>query len=766
MDAESEDFKTGALLNACSIDLPPGDVVESVEFERFFRLNLVYGDVQGPMVLNFESAVEDDRGPDGSPEGPELRAVPLSQDATSWARLRRGLPQPVRQGAAAGEFDAADPLQIGSLPLALYLPFQQEWRLNGYTRGRMVNAFSLGPGEEQSVEVFTWDRRTRSLESTTALESEQVSESSGSRRDALDVSTDVSKQSGFELTSGGKVGFTVGVVNANINAGMTARTGVNDAEKQTRGSIVEATTHSTSRIRTTRTLKVSETAEIGRESRVTRTLRNVNTCHTLTIPFFEILANYCVSTMVRTERIQLVVLIPSAKLIGLSGFNRQSVRLHETALRLALLDRELEGGFAAARLLDARDRACNILCTGCSCGDDVPGGGPSAEWNAVLAAANAVADSARVVRSTFVRFPGSLIEASVGLGGGVQDVERYLFMKAMQAHAPRLVVDLEGIGIAGGGGQVSAAQVQSLAQVIAAIPADARAKLSLDESVSSSVSNEIYWYAFTSITFEFIAAGIFLAAVKSHTNDLRTYDDAGLMSAIAAFSVAYDAWSKVQTAEAQRNERLAELARIAKEERQQRILSTFSLYETATAEERLQALLDHLNDPRNIDHYRFAVWNERAATDDESVMTLALAGFVDPTPVGIVGDQLAVPVRLDKNPQLGAFFTDSIADLVERPIRDERRHILPTAALYAESIVGQCCSCEPEQVKRQQLDIDRLRLANELTELEADRLRARLHAHPPVLDNPLADPPVLQVEIARHRHAPHPDGAESADGQS
>ena len=45
-------------------------------------------------------------------------------------------------------------------------------------------------------------------------------------------------------------------------------------------------------MRSSRTLKVVETRESGEETRVTRKLRNHNTCHTLTTTFFEILANY------------------------------------------------------------------------------------------------------------------------------------------------------------------------------------------------------------------------------------------------------------------------------------------------------------------------------------------------------------------------------------------------------------------------------------------------------------------------------------------
>ena len=131
------------------------------------------------------------------------------------------------------------------MQLALYLPFRQQWKLRGYNRGRIVNSFTLAPQEEQTIEVFKWDRLSRSMESNTSFESEETNESSSTRRDTRDIARDVARQTGFETNSSGKVGFKVGVVNADLSAGFNARASINDAEKETRGAITEATTRST-----------------------------------------------------------------------------------------------------------------------------------------------------------------------------------------------------------------------------------------------------------------------------------------------------------------------------------------------------------------------------------------------------------------------------------------------------------------------------------------------------------------------------------------
>jgi hypothetical protein len=81
------------------------------------------------------------------------------------------------------------------------------------------------------------------------------------------------------------------------------------------------------------------------------------------------------------------------------------------------------------------------------------------------------------------------------------------------------------------------------------------------------------------------------------------------------------------------------------------------------------------------DHYRFAVWNERAGSTDPQLLALALAGVTEGAPVGFVGDELVVPLRIPDGSVLESFFDESIEDLIALSPSDDDDHILPTAAL-------------------------------------------------------------------------------------
>src|SRR5262249_43528158 len=162
-------------------------------------------------------------------------------------------------------------------------------------------------------------------------------------------------------------------------------------------------------------------------------------------------------------------------------------------------------------------------------------------------------------------------------------------------------------------------------------------KLLADGSTSDAIRNEIYVYLLTFVIHEPISAAITLGVIWARLNGLSSFDDFGFVSAVNGFRGAYVAWQAWVKEQMEKDEKLAALRRIEKQERDLRVLEAFPLRETADAGERFDALLAHLNDPRNRDHYRFAVWNERSGASDPTLMSLALAGLIESTPGGVLG---------------------------------------------------------------------------------------------------------------------------------
>ena len=83
-----------------------------------------------------------------------------------------------------------DPNQISlpRFPLVFFVPYLQDWTLSGYARGALLNTISLGPLEETTIEVFSWERRRRETEDTTGREDETTREGTVNNKDTLQLS--------------------------------------------------------------------------------------------------------------------------------------------------------------------------------------------------------------------------------------------------------------------------------------------------------------------------------------------------------------------------------------------------------------------------------------------------------------------------------------------------------------------------------------------------------------------------------------------------
>ncbi len=250
-----------------------------------------------------------------------------------------------------------------SLALALYVPYRQTWQLLGYARGAVLNSISLAPQEETTIEIYTWDRRKRTLEKSLSTESEQSLETTVTNRDTVETVHEAAQDSGWGVN--GKIGVTIPSSPVDFGVGGDIKQNLKDANKSTHQVMAEAVQKASAKLKATRQTKVEESEEFGSEQRVTRKLKNPNMCRTLNLDCYEVVAGYSVSTVLRRDQIRLCLLVPH--LIP-GAVDRGFLLCHEGVLRSVLRDPTYVGGFDASHTLAAADRLCNFKCkAACDC---------------------------------------------------------------------------------------------------------------------------------------------------------------------------------------------------------------------------------------------------------------------------------------------------------------------------------------------------------------------------------------------------------------
>ncbi|MFF4364367.1 hypothetical protein [Streptomyces sp. NPDC001604] len=281
----------------------------------------------------------------------------------------------------SGEFDPTGgkggaselPLPSG-YEFVLWCPYRQVWTLLGYTRGELLSSIPLAPQEETTIEIFSWDRRVVKTETTMADESENTATTRQTTKDSTQVVREAQRQRHWDANGDGHINLNINkVVSIGGSAGGTIGKQLDDTARRTSDNLVEAVDEAVQRVKSTRQTVVTETSEVGSETRVTRKLRNLNMTRTLTFDYFEVLATYKVESSLSKPDIRLCVLTDDL----LPGdINRYFVLHHEGALRGALLAEQYEAGFDAVRLLATFEATCAVACAPeCAC---EASGGPCA----------------------------------------------------------------------------------------------------------------------------------------------------------------------------------------------------------------------------------------------------------------------------------------------------------------------------------------------------------------------------------------------------
>ena len=648
-----------------------------------------------------------------------------------------------------------DPLPV--LHLAFYLPFRQRWELLGYSRGALLSSLSLAPQEETTIEVFSWDRRKRSTEVAAATEAETTTEASESSRDSREVLHEVTRESDIKTHVGADLGVQADEVHLGVQASGDTQDKVKDFAKDTHGHIKEAVAKATARVRASRQTKVTESVEQGREERVTRKIHNANPCRTLNFDYFEILANYTVSTQFDADGARLCVLVKNPMTMAL---DRTLLREHEHTLRPALLAPDLVDGFAAARLLEARGHFCQAACARCQCGAGTAGD----ETSLVQAVANAVAGVGTVFRRLPFAAPDPMYDIltkqtgtnMTQLANAAQAFREWAYLRyAVMRNATLFTKLMELFDDAGKA--ASASFAEDLWWVVKILPEGG-----LDPNKQFDDAHQVIWDTLIVPSMKAYAVGKKNPALYPYLSWIITdqaifshLQDNGLALAVARFADAYQALLDSRDATAKAG--VARVEALAKhdDEATAALADAYPAKTVAEAIEREAALLAHLHDHQH--YYRYLLW--RALDPSTQLAHLYrlgnLAGYVYPQTVGYLGSLLAFPVKLTSDPSIEAWFNTVIRDNSELvKLATTQTVTLPTPGMTMETRLGSCDGCEEHLLKQRDIELQLREALLDQAKLETERYALRLKQPQPLLDDPTPASGALHVVLEQPKATP------------
>lgn len=466
-------------------------------------------------------------------------------------------------------------------------------------------------------------------------------------------------------------------------------TQTSESLRKTRETLREQTAEASSTLKINRKTRLEVSRETGREEKQTRVLENTNRCHSLNCHYFEVVANYLVTT--RLVSVQPCILLRNPR----PSFTRDWVLCHTGTLIEALLDRTFLPGFEGARVLKVYDVIAEMQRNARLAELERLGEQLTPHVAAILDAYRALSGAHDEVVAAVQSCGGSWVLLCVIDKISPLTWQRNIAWFALSSTA-RAALERLATDIAAGRNAAEALRTLLLIagpEALTQTPGEAVVEQALRELLRVDSLNL--------------------------TKDLLSFDDAGLRAAVGAASGLVATLPPTTPAEpALPNEALAE-ARVEFE--------------------RLQCHLEE-----NWLHYSQAVWLRE--DHGQRLIRLqsygAIATVIENELLGFYGDRAASPLK-DVSMVTEVNLGDVIGE-AEKEIRDAKDEpfliSMPTPGLVLEAIVGDCNACEDFIEQSRLLDLRQQEAKARQEEAEADRRAQRLAAVPPDLSDPTTRP--------------------------
>lgn len=679
------------------------------------------------------------------------------------------------------------PPDDGGVLLAVYFEWKQSWTLKGFSRGRLLQSLALAPQEETTIELFTWDRRKKTLEQSSSTETEMSSEEEEKTQDSTEVFRELTKKEEFELKAGGSldVQYNPGAVKIKLDAEVKGgeKTNADNVARTTTKAIQDGLHKSAARVKAQRASKVTETAETGSEQRITRKVRNPNLCHTLNLDYFEILTHYTIVTEFNKAGIRFCAMIGNP--IAERKYPAPFIRQHEGPLRDALLDRSLAPGFDGLRLLRAREVAMKAIDDRRERREKDPLPAPPADTGTsqtglsdeeIAANGYLVTLQATAAKIMDTGNAANLENALTCLGGNVDALgtkkgqvlardldggKRWLAQQLLLRSYSQLTLTLADLAQ-----DTKTPQIREWGPRLASVmpdPASMPNPSQLNQQpqeVKQGLLSPMMWGPHGPYHVKQAADwGWWWAEIQRV--GLLEAEDAGLGTQLEQFPKVYRAFLdavKSKSGDADQRKLLdQQMNNQARQSDEDRLENDFPIRDYALAQERAEVLQAHLQE--HAEHYSFALFLALPPQEQLDHIEAAMAsittgfqpGFFQPRVVSQIGSKLLVPLNHEVID--GA---QDYLDVLREEIRvatEEDSVMLPSPGLTIDARLGRCSGCEDfiEDSRLRDLELRAAQVRQAVA--EAKRLEDRLVANPPQLDDPHAPVPRVSVELQKPAQA-------------
>lgn len=247
------------------------------------------------------------------------------------------------------------------------LHFKQKWKAAGYSLGDLLYSLPLAPCQEKQIAIVDWDRSEVGARTEAQIVSEELEAQISRDRDITEImnssfgesitasSTNKTKSTSAGI-GGGVGGFISGVVfgvaGGISHSGASSKSTANQNSSRnlsanTLNSLQDNTSQSASSLRSQRSTVIQTVGQNESVNVQTEVIKNNNHCHAVTVEYFEVLKHYAIEQELVDVQECLFVPMP------LGHFDFKKVLRWKNTLSRAVYGRKLRRGFDAIERIES-----------------------------------------------------------------------------------------------------------------------------------------------------------------------------------------------------------------------------------------------------------------------------------------------------------------------------------------------------------------------------------------------------------------------------